>query len=123
MVETALRSESSVYAFQTAVAVIIFSVFLLAPSLLSFFVQYSLTGGIITLVVSMTPTLGQSLFTFVLQICGTGIGSVYGLIVLEICRNRSGDGGLAFNPYGMVILICVSFIFFGIFHSLSTTSR
>ena len=96
--ERMLRSERSLYAFKTAVAVSVLAVFLLAPSLQQFFVDYSLTGGLITLVVSLAPSLGQTIFTFALQIGGVGIGSIYGMVVLYISRNV---GGYLYNPVSL----------------------
>ncbi|KAK4696212.1 hypothetical protein P7C70_g8416, partial [Phenoliferia sp. Uapishka_3] len=69
--ERLARSDNSLYAFKTACAVSVYAVFLLAPSLKAFFVEYGLTGGIITIVVAMAPTLGATILTFVLQIMGT----------------------------------------------------
>lgn len=69
---------------------------ILAPSLTDFFVEYSLTAGSLTIVVAMAPTLGQSIVTFVLQILGTGFGSIFGVILLEIFKDL---GGYAYNPY------------------------
>lgn len=43
----------------------VFTVFILAPSLKSLFVAYGLTGGLITIVVAMAPTMGQTFLTFV----------------------------------------------------------
>ncbi|GAA5826891.1 hypothetical protein JCM11251_002144 [Rhodosporidiobolus azoricus] len=100
--ERILRSDTSIYALKTAAAVSVYVVFLLAPSLKNFFIEYGLTGGIITIVVALAPTLGQTFFTFVLQILGTGFGSVYGMVVLYIFK---GVGGYYFNPYGMTAFL------------------
>lgn len=93
--EQMLRSERSLYALKTAVAVSVLAVFLLAPSLQGFFVEYALTGGLITLVVALAPSLGQTIFTFVMQIGGVAIGSIYGMVVLFIFRDV---GGFTYNP-------------------------
>ncbi|GAA5863516.1 hypothetical protein JCM1840_000049 [Sporobolomyces johnsonii] len=102
--ERLLRSATSVYAAKTASAVAVFAVFILAPSLKSFFISYGLTSGVITLVVAMAPVLGQTLLTFVLQICGTGFGTVYALLALRIFLDV---GGFHFNPYGLVCLLAL----------------
>ncbi|GEM06176.1 transmembrane protein [Rhodotorula toruloides] len=96
--ERLFRSPDSIYACKTAAAVAVFAVFLLAPSLHTFFINYGLTGGIITIVVAVSPTLGQSLLTFFLQILGTGMGSLIGLLMLRIFLDV---GGYRFNPYGL----------------------
>lgn len=123
--EKMLRSERSLYALKTAVAVSVLAVFLLAPSLQGFFVQYSLTGGLITLVVALAPSLGQSIvfsypdrpqtdpmcfaaiFTFALQIGGVGIGSIYGMVVLFIFRDV---GGFSFNPVSRLLFLSVPWL-------------
>ena len=79
----------------------------------TWFIKYGLTSGLLTIIVALAPTLGktiflrrkvpliihtslgQSILTFVLQIAGSGIGIVYGLILLEIFQNV---GGFIFNP-------------------------
>lgn len=61
----------------------------------SFFVQYALTGGVLSVVVAMSPSLGQTLFTFVNQIIGTVSGNIYGMILLYIFRDV---GGYKYNP-------------------------
>lgn len=81
------------------------AVFALAPSLQAFFTRYSLTGGLITLVVSLAPSLGQTIFTFALQIGGVGIGSIYGMVILFIFR---GVGGYSFNPVRHHTLLTLS---------------
>ena len=167
-----------IYLSRSAAAVSVYAVFLLAPSLQvrplppslsvpfladallclqqSYFVDYGLTSGIITIVVALAPTLGQSLLTFViqvsrsvppplfphpapllfaprssisaslthipprasvrlqraqsrslfaiLQILGTGFGSLLGLLILRIFLDV---GGYKFNPYGIVCLLAV----------------
>lgn len=42
---------------------------------------------------------GQSLLTFVFQFCGFGLGSIVGMIILEIFHYA---GGVTYNPYGLV---------------------
>lgn len=103
-VRSVLFSEVSFFAFKVALAVSCYAVFILAPSLQSFFVEYALTGGIITIVVAISPTLGQSLITFVLQIAGVGFGSLVGLVILLIFK---GVGGYYWNPYGLVCLLAL----------------
>ncbi|GAA5995099.1 uncharacterized protein JCM10292_004539 [Rhodotorula paludigena] len=103
--ERLARSPDSIYAAKTAAAVSVYAVFILAPSLTSFFVDYGLTSGIITIVVAMSPTLGQTLLTFVIQILGTGFGSVLGLLILRIFLDV---GGYTFNPYGIVCLLALA---------------
>ncbi|SCV68572.1 BQ2448_693 [Microbotryum intermedium] len=102
--EKLTRSPTSLYAFKTTCAVSIFAVFILAPSLRTFFIDYSLNGGLITIVVAMAPVLGQGIFTWVLQILGTGLGTLYGLLILRIFLHV---GPHYFNPYGLTCLLAL----------------
>ncbi|KAG8728006.1 hypothetical protein FRC11_011969, partial [Ceratobasidium sp. 423] len=97
-----LESPTSIYAGKTAAATLIFAVLIWAPTTRQWFINYGLTGGLITVVVALTPTLGQTLFTFVMQIVGSAVGYIAAIIVLEAFKDV---GGYRFNPYGMACLI------------------
>ncbi|KAH7337158.1 hypothetical protein B0J17DRAFT_666475 [Rhizoctonia solani] len=97
-----LESPTSIYAGKTAAATLIFAVLIWAPTTRQWFINYGLTGGLITVVVALTPTLGQTLLTFVMQISGSAVGYIAAIIVLEAFKNV---GGYRFNPYGMACLI------------------
>ncbi|KAJ1303164.1 hypothetical protein OPQ81_011365 [Rhizoctonia solani] len=97
-----LESPKSIYAAKTAAATLIFAVLIWAPTTRQWFINYGLTGGLITVVVALTPTLGQTLFTFVMQIAGSAVGYIVAIIVLEAFKDV---GGYRFNPYGMACLI------------------
>lgn len=56
-----------------------------------------MTSSLITVIVAITPSLGATFTTWLLQMTGTGLGALYGLIVLEIFN---GVGGYSFSPYG-----------------------
>ncbi|KAF8749522.1 hypothetical protein RHS01_09997 [Rhizoctonia solani] len=77
------ESPTSIYAGKTAAATLIFAVLIWAPATRQWFINYGLTGGLITVVVALTPTLGQTLFTFVMQIAGSAVGYIMAIIVLE----------------------------------------
>ncbi|KZV83005.1 hypothetical protein EXIGLDRAFT_843280 [Exidia glandulosa HHB12029] len=104
-IERAARSPTSIFALKTAAGAIVFAMLLFATTTRAFFIKYSLTGGLLTLMVSISPTLGQSLLAFVLQIAGSGLGYLWGVALLEMFR---GVGGYAFNPFGIVAMIFVS---------------
>ncbi|KAH7097462.1 hypothetical protein BKA62DRAFT_774265 [Auriculariales sp. MPI-PUGE-AT-0066] len=89
----------------TAAGALVFAMLLFAASTRAFFINYALTSGVLTLIVSISPTLGQSLLTFVLQVAGSGIGYLWGVALLEMFRDV---GGYKFNPYGMVALLSAS---------------
>ncbi|CAE6445071.1 unnamed protein product [Rhizoctonia solani] len=97
-----LESPNSIYAGKSAAATLIFAVLIWAPTTRQWFINYGLTGGLITVVVALTPTLGQTLLTFVMQISGSAVGYIAAIIVLEAFKNV---GGYRFNPYGMACLI------------------
>ncbi|KAG8699562.1 hypothetical protein FRC09_006545 [Ceratobasidium sp. 395] len=99
-----LESPTSIYAAKTAAATLIFAVLIWAPDTRQWFMNYGLTGGLITVVVALTPTLGQTLLTFVLQIVGSALGYIWAIVVLEAFKDV---GGYRFNPYGIVCLIGV----------------
>jgi len=82
----------------------VFAMFILAKSTRAWFIKYSLSSGLITVVVALAPTLGQSALTFILQIAGSSIGYLMGLAILSIFRNV---GGYHYNPYGMVPLLAL----------------
>ncbi|KAG9083745.1 hypothetical protein FRC07_013826, partial [Ceratobasidium sp. 392] len=100
--ERLLESPTSIYAGKTAAAALIFAVLIWAPNTRQWFISYGLTGGLITVVVALTPTLGQTLFTFLLQIVGSALGYIWAIVVLEAFKDV---GGYRFNPYGIVCLI------------------
>ncbi|CAE6534018.1 unnamed protein product [Rhizoctonia solani] len=97
-----LESPTSIYAGKTAAATLIFAVLIWAPATRQWFINYGLTGGLITVVVALTPTLGQTLLTFVMQIAGSAVGYIAAIIVLEAFKDV---GGYRFNPYGIACLI------------------
>ncbi|KAK4705656.1 hypothetical protein P7C70_g538, partial [Phenoliferia sp. Uapishka_3] len=102
--EKSLKSDRSLYALKVAAGTSIYTVLLLARGARSFFVNYTLSSSLITVIVGISPTLGQSLRTFLLQLFGTGMGNIYGLIVLEIFR---GVGGYDFNPFALSYIYSV----------------
>ncbi|SGY30718.1 BQ5605_C002g01176 [Microbotryum silenes-dioicae] len=111
-----LRGDRSLYAFKVAIGASLYTVFILTPSLqTNLFLKYGMTSSLITVIVAISPTLGQTTWTWALQLAGTGVGALYGLIVLEIFHNA---GGHVYNPYGLAAAIAVwaafsSFIFYG----------
>ncbi|QRV92200.1 fusaric acid resistance-like protein [Ceratobasidium sp. AG-Ba] len=102
--ERLLESPTSIYAAKTAAATLIFAVLIWAPATRQWFISYGLTGGLITVVVALTPTLGQTLFTFVMQIVGSALGYIWAIVVLEAFKDV---GGYRFNPYGIICLIAI----------------
>ncbi|KAL5513531.1 hypothetical protein ACEPAH_3930 [Sanghuangporus vaninii] len=97
-----LRGPSSIYAAKTAAATTIFAVLILHPVPRQWFINFGMVGGALTIVTALQPTLGQSVFSFILQILGSGVGYLWALILLEIFNNV---GGFHFNPYGVAALL------------------
>ncbi|GAA6006426.1 hypothetical protein JCM10207_004930 [Rhodosporidiobolus poonsookiae] len=101
--------QRSLYAAKVAMATTVYTVFALAPVLRDHvFLKIGQVSALITILVAVQPTLGGTLSTWLLQISGTGAGALVGLIVLEIFHNV---GGYTYNPYGLVALGALWFIF------------
>ncbi|KAF8488906.1 hypothetical protein JB92DRAFT_1405681 [Gautieria morchelliformis] len=101
-IQHAIQSPMSLFAAKTAVAASVFATLIYASAPRSWFISFSLTSGMLTIVVALAPTLGQSILTFVLQIAGSGIGYLWGLTVLEMFRDV---GGYKFNPIGITFMV------------------
>jgi len=56
--EHLIRSPTSIFAMKTSAAASVFTILILAQTTSAFFVSYALTGGVLTLIVSISPTLG-----------------------------------------------------------------
>lgn len=99
------KGPESIYALKVAMAAEILAIVLFAvPDGRQFFQKYNVQSGVVTLLVAITPTLGQGLISFVLQILAGVIGSVWALISLYAWRNL---GGFAFNPYGLTFFLAI----------------
>lgn len=55
-----LLGSNSLYAAKTAGAATVFAIFIYVDTTRSWFISYNLTGGLITVVVALAPTLGKS---------------------------------------------------------------
>lgn len=97
--EKLVRSPDSICAFKVACGVTILAVLFWCETTRDFAVRFNLNTAILPIVVSITPTLGQSWLSFMFQISGQGMGLLYGMIVLEIFRDI---GGYKYNPYGII---------------------
>lgn len=79
-----LRSADSAFGFRVACGTIsVFIINLLADSQ-RFFVRQRLQWGLVMVAISMTPTAGQSIASFVLRIAGTVVAAVCSLLVWYI---------------------------------------
>ncbi|KAG8830689.1 hypothetical protein FRC17_004437 [Serendipita sp. 399] len=99
-----LQSDVSVFAAKSAAAASVFATLIFASTTKQWFINYGLTSGLLTCVVALAPTLGQSLLTFILQISGSGLGTLVGWAILEMFKNV---GGYGYNPYGMCAILGV----------------
>ncbi|EJU01750.1 hypothetical protein DACRYDRAFT_116214 [Dacryopinax primogenitus] len=103
-VEQWFRSPNSIYAFKVVLALCVFAVLLWAPVVRGWFISYALTSALPTIVIALSPTLGQSYLQFTFQILGTAIGNIAGMILLLIFNHV---GGYVYNPYGLACLVAV----------------
>ncbi|KAM0793227.1 hypothetical protein ACM66B_000693 [Microbotryomycetes sp. NB124-2] len=110
-----LHCDRSLYALKVACGATIYAVFILTPDLQdSLFLRLNMTTSLITVIVAISPTLGNTLSTWALQLSGTGLGSLYGMVVLEIFKNV---GGYKYNPFGIAAAFALwvagsSFLFY-----------
>ncbi|KAJ3323994.1 hypothetical protein HDV06_000970 [Boothiomyces sp. JEL0866] len=79
-----MKTTNSIFAFKAATALITFLAIYLADGSRSFFTQYGLSGSIITVVVVLSPTLGATYFSAVLQLLGAISGNLMGMITFYI---------------------------------------
>ncbi|KZT61392.1 hypothetical protein CALCODRAFT_447337 [Calocera cornea HHB12733] len=103
-IEQWFRSPDSIYAFKVVLALCVFAVLIWAPASRGWFISYGLTSALPTIVIALTPTLGQSFLQFTFQILGTAVGYIAGMIFLLIFHNV---GGYFYNPYGLTCLIAL----------------
>jgi len=96
------RLPNSIYAFKVVLALCVFAVLVWAPTVRPWFISYALTSALPTIVIALTPTLGQSFLQFIFQILGTAVGNIFAMIILLIFHNV---GGYIYNPYGLACLI------------------
>ncbi|KAL8280649.1 hypothetical protein RQP46_006972 [Phenoliferia psychrophenolica] len=104
--EKLFRNDRSLYAFKVALGATVYSVLLLAPTPRPFFIKYSMTSSLITVIVAIAPSLGQTFFTFFLY--GLGVSMfLWGLLSLYpfYLDSRYYTGALlAANGAGTVII-------------------
>ncbi|OJJ50794.1 hypothetical protein ASPZODRAFT_148204 [Penicilliopsis zonata CBS 506.65] len=79
-----LRSPESAYGFRVACATMTIAIVALLHDTQAFFIKQRLLWAMIMVVLSMSPTSGQSLFSFVLRVLGTTIAMVCSLLVWYI---------------------------------------
>ncbi|KAH7102865.1 hypothetical protein BKA62DRAFT_92072 [Auriculariales sp. MPI-PUGE-AT-0066] len=101
-IEDAARSPTSIFALKTATGATAFAMLLFGSEITrDFFLEFAMQTGVLTLMVAISPTLGQTLLIFTLQVSGSSLGYLWGVALLEMFRDV---GGYAFNPYGIVAL-------------------
>ncbi|KAJ3261594.1 hypothetical protein HK103_005432 [Boothiomyces macroporosus] len=79
-----MKTTNSIFAFKAATALITFLAIYLAEGSRSFFIQYGLGGSIITVVVVLSPTLGATYFSAILQLLGAISGNLMGMVTYYI---------------------------------------
>ncbi|EJU02765.1 hypothetical protein DACRYDRAFT_115750 [Dacryopinax primogenitus] len=101
--EQSLLGPRNVYAFKLTLAIEILTILLWAPVVRTWFLSYGLPITVVTVVLLVTPTFGET-YIWTAQQLGGVLGYITALILLEIFRNV---GGYAYNPYGIVCIIGV----------------
>ncbi|KAF8335904.1 uncharacterized protein EI90DRAFT_3120148 [Cantharellus anzutake] len=107
--EAAFISPTSMAAAKVTGACLVFGTFFWAEHTRSWFILYNIYTSLLTLIVCMAPTLGQSIRSFIGQTSGHILGTIYGTIVLEVFKNV---GGHHFNPYGIIPFVFLYFVIF-----------
>lgn len=79
-----LRSPESSFGFRTACATMSIAIIAYLRDTQSFFIQHRLVWAMIMVALSMTPTAGQSVFSFVLRILGTAAAMVVAFLAWYI---------------------------------------
>ncbi|RUS20947.1 hypothetical protein BC937DRAFT_93968, partial [Endogone sp. FLAS-F59071] len=73
------ESKESIYGVKCAVVIAVVTLLLLLEGSRTFFTQWNVQSGVTTILVLMSPTLGQTYRSFAFQLTGTAIGIVWGL--------------------------------------------
>ncbi|EGG03448.1 uncharacterized protein MELLADRAFT_90177 [Melampsora larici-populina 98AG31] len=94
--EDYIRSPDSICAFKGACGASVLGILFWVDKTRRFSTDFTLSSGLLTIMVAITPTLGQSWMSFMFQICGQGLGLVYTMIDV---------GGYKYNPYGLVVAL------------------
>lgn len=84
MIPAFLRSSESAYGFRVACATMTIGVVAFLHDTQSFFVKQRLVWAMIMVNLSMSPTSGQSIFSFVLRILGTTLAMIFAFLVWYI---------------------------------------
>ncbi|KAF8507686.1 hypothetical protein BU17DRAFT_57210 [Hysterangium stoloniferum] len=95
-----VQSPKSIFAAKSAAAASVFGTLIYATRTRSWFINFALTSGMLTIIVALAPYV--TMLSFVVQIGGAAIGYIWGLAVLEMFRNV---GGYTINPFGVVCMI------------------
>ncbi|KAJ5902206.1 hypothetical protein N7495_002734 [Penicillium taxi] len=86
---TFLRSFESTYGFRVACATMTIAVIVFLHDTQSFFLKQRMVWAMIMVSLSMSPTSGQSIFSFVLRIAGTALAMVASLLVWYIPDSKT----------------------------------
>lgn len=84
-----LRSKESVFGFRVACATMSIAIIAYLRNTQLFFVRQRVVWAMIMVSISMMRTAGQSIFNFVLRVCGTLVAGVASLVVWYIVDRRT----------------------------------
>ncbi|KAL0073866.1 hypothetical protein F4703DRAFT_1781432 [Phycomyces blakesleeanus] len=96
-----LFETDTVFAFKTAVGVVLGAIPCYMASQVSWYFAWHGQWALITLVLWMTPMTGMFNFTLLLKVIGTILGGVFGIVVWEITQG---------NPYALVVVCFIVFL-------------
>ncbi|KAH9824975.1 hypothetical protein DFH28DRAFT_1077442 [Melampsora americana] len=96
--EDYLRGPDSICAFKGACGASVLGILFWVDKTRRFSTDFTFSSGLLTIIVAITPTLGQSWMSFMFQICGQSLGLVYTMIDV---------GGYKYNPYGLVVALAL----------------
>ncbi|TPX42743.1 hypothetical protein SeMB42_g05005 [Synchytrium endobioticum] len=104
-----LQSPPSVYGMKGATAVVLLAAVLFSQT--TFFLTWNLSGAVITLLVAISPSLGQTYTSFLINVAGATIGSLWSFVSLKAWRI---DNNNVYNAYGLsffVVLLAIPFVY------------
>ncbi|TPX30796.1 hypothetical protein SmJEL517_g05723 [Synchytrium microbalum] len=110
-----VQSAPSIYGLKGATAVTVVSIVLFTQK--TFFVTWGLSGAVISLLVAISPSLGQTYMSFLVNLTGTCIGALWAFISFTVWRDGSDN---VYNPYGLVFFAALLAI--PVIYSLQNTT-
>ncbi|KAJ3217368.1 hypothetical protein HDU67_008070 [Dinochytrium kinnereticum] len=99
-------SSGSIYAVKCATAVLILNIILYSQP--TFFQNWGLQGSVITFLVAIAPSLGQTYLGFPMQLIATAIGSIWAYVSLVVF---GANGTIGLIGFSMILVVPMMYIF------------